>query len=207
VRHPDACPISGTWKTVGDVLNWVTWLAFLAEAVIMLAVVPKRWLWVRQHPLEVVIIVLTPPVVPPALQFLRILRLLRPLRLVGALRLRRVLSLEGVRDAAVLAGILILAGGAVFSEVEPGLNIWDGLWWAMVTVSTVGYGDITPTGAGGQITAIILMFVGVGFVALLTAFVADRFIRSDEEGFGRQDEMLAKLESIEDRLKRLEQRI
>lgn len=198
-------PVSEAWKTVGDVLNWVTWLAFVAEAVIMLSVVPNRRLWLRQHPLDVAIVVLTPPVVPPGLQFLRALRLLRPLRLLGALRVRRLLSLEGVRDAAVLAAIVILACGALYSEIEPGLNVWDGLWWAMGTVTTAG-SNIYPGTALGRILAVVLMFTGIGFVALLTAFVADRFITSEDEGIGRQDEMLAKLESIERRLERIEQR-
>lgn len=225
--------VGDTWKTVGDVLNWGSWLVFAADIVIMMAVVPDRRGWLRSHPLDLAITVLTPPVVPPGLQFLRVLRLLRPLRLLGALRMRSLLSLEGMRDAAVFAAIVILAGGAVFSEVEPGLSIWDGLWWAIVTVTTVGYGDVKITNTGARITAMILMIVGVGFVALLTAFVANRFIHDDEEGLGRQDEMmanqsemlmnqsevlkklesiehssqsqvLAKLESIEKRLERIE---
>jgi hypothetical protein len=38
------------WQTIGVVLNWATWLVFLAEIVIMLAVVPNRWRWLRTHP-------------------------------------------------------------------------------------------------------------------------------------------------------------
>jgi voltage-gated potassium channel len=194
------------WTTIGDALNWATWLAFLAEAAIMLAIVPRRSEWIRHNPLDVAIVILTPPVVPPGLQFLRVLRLLRPLRLLGALRIRGLLSLEGVRDAAVFAAIVVLACGAVFSEVEPGQDVWDGLWWAVSTVTTVGYGDVFPTTTGGRMVGVVLMFVGIGFVALLTAFVADRFIRSDKS-LGRQDEMMAKLEAIEQRLEKIESRV
>jgi voltage-gated potassium channel len=161
------------------------------------------------HPLDVVIVILTPPVVPPGLQFLRVFRLLRPLRLLGALSARTLLSPEGVRDAAVLAAIVVLASGAIFYEAEKAEqrvgSIWDGIWWAFGTVSTVGYGDLIPKTTIGRILAIVLMFVGIGFVALLTAFVADRFIRTSPAA-RREARMLANLESIDARLERLERR-
>jgi hypothetical protein len=86
------------------VLNWGIWLAFLIEAVVMLAVVPDRGRWLRQHPIEVIVVVLTPPFLPATLQAARLLRLLRLLRLVPLLRLGpRFFSLEGLRYAALLA--------------------------------------------------------------------------------------------------------
>ena len=69
-------------ETVAHALNWVTWLAFLVELVVMLAVVPDRRAWLRHHPLDLIIVVLTPPVLPAGLQSLRVLRLLRLLRLL-----------------------------------------------------------------------------------------------------------------------------
>jgi voltage-gated potassium channel len=51
------------------------------------------------------------------------------------------------------------------------VSAWDGVWWAVTTVSTVGYGDITPTTDGGRAIAITVMLVGIGFVAILTAAV------------------------------------
>jgi voltage-gated potassium channel len=70
------------WDGIASVLNWVIWLAFLAEVVAMLAVVPDRWRWLRQHPLEVIVVVLTPPFLPASLQAIRVLRLLRLVRLL-----------------------------------------------------------------------------------------------------------------------------
>jgi voltage-gated potassium channel len=195
--------LGSPWSTVGDVLNWATWLAFVIEAVVMLAVVPKKTVWLRQNPLEVAIVVLTPPVVPAGLQFLRVFRLLRPLRLLRVLRMRVLLSLEGVRDAAVLAAITVIAAGALFARTEEGVTVWEGIWWSMSTVTTVGYGDLVPESTFGKVIAAAVMLVGIGFVALLTAFIADRFVRASgvEE---REDRILAKLDSMEARLKRLE---
>src|SRR5438034_1123737 len=59
------------------VLNYAIWTAFLIEAVVMLAVVPDKWRWVRDHPLEVIVVLLTPPFLIAALQPIRALRLLR----------------------------------------------------------------------------------------------------------------------------------
>jgi hypothetical protein len=60
------------WATMAAVLNWGIWLAFLSEAVVMLWVVPRKRSWLARHPLDVVIVVFTPPFLPAALQSLRI---------------------------------------------------------------------------------------------------------------------------------------
>lgn len=103
---------SDFWKTVAASLNWVIWLVFLAEIVTLLAVVPRRGEWLRRHPLELAIVVLTPPFLPASLQALRVFRLARLLRLVRLAPLaRRFFSLEGVRYAAVLAPRGTVSGG------------------------------------------------------------------------------------------------
>src|SRR5919205_318114 len=71
--------VSPAVAMLGTALNWATWLAFLVELVVMLAVVPDRLTWLRKHPLEVVVVILTPPILPAALGSLRALRLLRVL--------------------------------------------------------------------------------------------------------------------------------
>lgn len=60
------------------------------------------------------------------------------------------------------------------------MSAWDGVWWAMTTVTTVGYGDIVPQTNGGRVIAIVVMVVGIGFIALLTAAAAERFLRSEQ---------------------------
>lgn len=191
------------WDTLAVVLNWAIWTAFAVELVTMLVVVPDRWRWVRDHPLEVAIVLLTPPFLPASMQAARVFRLLRLLRLLRAAVLaRRLLSLEGVRDAAVLALLTVLGGGAGFAAVEKNqdLSAWDGVWWAVTTVTTVGYGDIGPKTDAGRVIAMTVMVVGIGFVALLTAAAAERFIR--REGTAASE---AQLDEISARLERLEQ--
>jgi voltage-gated potassium channel len=196
------------WDTVAKVLNWGTWLAFLTEALLMLRVVDDRWAWLREHPLEVAIVLLTPPFLPASLQAARVFRLLRLLRLVRAAVLaRRLLTTEGIRDAAVLALLTVLGGGAAYAAVEKDqdLTTWDGVWWAIVTVTTVGYGDSYPQTDAGRIIAITVMVIGIGFIAALTAAAAERFIRAREaeqqraDLHDRLDEIARRLDDIERR--------
>nr|WP_300005572.1 potassium channel family protein [Tissierella sp.] len=59
---------------------------------------------------------------------------------------------------------------------EKGNTMGDSLWWSFVTASTVGYGDMTPESVPGRIIAVILMFVGIGFVGMLTGTIATYFL-------------------------------
>lgn len=194
------------WGTVSTVLNWGTWLVFFAEAVVMLAVVPDRRKWLRGHLLDVAVVVLTPPFAPQAWQNGRLFRLVRLLRVFRVLALRRLLSLEGMKYAAMVAVGTVIVGGAIFAAVEQhqGITTWDGVWWAITTVTTVGYGDIVPHTTGGRIIGITIMLVGIGFVALLTAFIADRFINLGTETEAKEDLILAELQAINARLDDLE---
>ena len=184
------------------------WLAFVFEAAVMLYVVPDKKLWLRQHPLEVAIVIVTPPFLPASLEAARIFRLLRLLVLVRAAVLaRRLFSLEGLRDAAVISLVTILAGGAAFAALEKDqdLSAWDGVWWAITTVTTVGYGDITPKSDAGRAIGIMVTIVGIAFVTLLTAAAAERYIEKaskDAKIDAHLKEISARLGAIEENQRR-----
>ena len=170
--------VGGALQVVAEILNWVTWLAFAFELVVMLAVVPDRGLWLRRNPLDLVLVVFTPPVLPAGLQGLRVLRLLRLLRLMPLRRLSRdIFTLRGLHYAALLALLTVVGGGALFDALESSqehLSTWDGIYWALTTMTTLG-SDIQPTDTGGQIVAAVLVLVGLGFIALVTGAFAQRF--------------------------------
>ena len=202
------------WTTIATVANWVIWSLFLAEVVVMLAVVPDRWLWVRKHPLEIAIVVLTPPFLPASLQALRVFRLLRLLRLIAVVKyVRRLFTLNGLGYGALLAVITVLVGGAAFANAEgETVSTWDGVWWAMTTVTTVGYGDIYPQTDLGRGIGMVVMVVGIGFLSLMIGAVAERFLSAEleeaaEEVAEVEGDLLQEIREITTRLQQLETRV
>jgi voltage-gated potassium channel len=179
----------------------------------MLALVPDRRRWLVQNPLDLLIVVLTPPFLPVTLKLARVLPVVRLLWLVIiAHRLRNVFSLQGLRYAALILFTIVVVGGVVFVAVEPDqhLSTWDGLWWATQTVTTVTYGDIYPTTALGRIVATVVMTAGIGFVALLTGALAQRFLYGASEGAASETrtneaEITKKLDELSVQIARLEQ--
>jgi voltage-gated potassium channel len=209
--------VSEGWKHFGVALNWVIWGAFAVEMIVMLTVVPFRARWLRENPLEVAIVVLTPPVLPASLQALRIFRLLRLLRLMRVAQLsRRLFSLEGLRYVALLALLTVLGAGAAFAALEKHSSTWDGVWWAFTTMTTVGYGDKVPITVLGRTLAMAVMLVGIGFIAILTGAVAQRFLSPQLEEISEfeleaageieaaETDILAEVREIRARLGRLQ---
>ncbi len=102
----------------------------------------------------------------------------------------------------MLTLVAVLGGGAAFAAVE-GVSAWDGVWWAITTVTTVGYGEPPVTTDGGRIIAICVMVTGIGFVAVLTAAAADRFVRTKREQDrrieGQLDQIIERLDALEKR--------
>jgi voltage-gated potassium channel len=101
----------------------------------------------------------------------------------GFVAIRFLFSPEGLRYAAIITAFLVLIGGASFAAVEKDqhLSAWDGFYWAISTVTTVGYGDINPTTDTGRVIAIAVMLTGIGFVAIITGAVAERFLATRRE--------------------------
>jgi voltage-gated potassium channel len=178
-------PLTHTWHMVAVIGDWAIWLAFFVEfaAIVLLA---RDWRsWMRQFPLALPMLVLTPPFAPAAVQGLRAFRLLRLLRVARGFQFlsKGLLSLEGVRYVAALAVFLVLGGGVALAQVEATaarrVSDWDGIWWAIGFVTTNGESANVHTDAGRAI-AIVLMLTGIGVFSVLTAAVAQRFVASRE---------------------------
>lgn len=136
------------------------------------------------------------------LRYLRLLRLLRLLKLSHYIRsldiFLKVISSELASLASAVFAVLVLvvlAACIMFAlehqaQPEAFKSVLDAIWWAVVTMTTVGYGDITPVTAGGKILAILIMLLGVGTVALPAGMLAARF---SEELQDRKSAMAAEV--------------
>jgi voltage-gated potassium channel len=90
-------------------------------------------------------------------------------------------TLRGVEYASVFTLLVVLTGAAAFESAEPGKDYFDGIYWAVSTMTTVGYGDELPTTVEAKWIAMVLMLVGIGYFAVITGAIAERFIERGEE--------------------------
>ncbi len=198
----------GFWDPITAALDWCIWGVFAANLVVMVAVVPDRLRWLRDNPLDVLIVVLTPPFLPATMKIARALPVIRLVwLLLVANRLHGLFSVQGLRYAALIVFTVVVGGGTLFVAAEPAqqLSIWDGLWWSAETVTTVAYGDIYPTTALGRVVATVVMTTGVGFVALLTGSLAQRFLHGGtgapvSEPTPGEAEMTRRLDEMSDQI-------
>jgi voltage-gated potassium channel len=124
-----------------------------------------------------------------------------------------------VRTAAgvivTATAVVVVAGGVLMRLLDHAeySNVWVGMWWALQTVTTVGYGDVTPKNPSGRIVAILVMLQGIAFLAITTAAITSTFVaRASKERERAQaaDEddaevrIEARLLSIDQRLDRVE---
>jgi voltage-gated potassium channel len=119
-------------------------------------------------------------------------------------------SLTARRAAAIIAGValLITVGGGVLARLldhQEYPTIGRGLWFALQTVTTVGYGDVTPRHTDGRLIAAIVMLTGIGFLAVITASVTASLIESSRRRFAESERDLTRqLHEVSERLVRIE---
>jgi voltage-gated potassium channel len=201
-------------RAAAHALNWAIWIAFCVDFGVRWAAV-RRWDFLRRAWFDLALIVLTPPfLVPESLQGARGLRALRLLRLlragamvgVGLRSARRSFGARKFHLVALFGVATILLGAAGVFVAEEGQNraigsFGDALWWAIVTATTVGYGDVSPVTVEGRIIAVVLMLTGIGMIGVFTATVASFFFEQDQHSDTEQLE--ARLNAIERKLDEL----
>jgi voltage-gated potassium channel len=155
------------------------WVILLVEYVVRLVITPDRRGYLKRRWAE------PATVVAPPLQGWHVVGIEKMCLLLheGALRVEAILKHHSLFRVLIAAGATLLLGAwlvMLFEGNAKGSNIHnypDALWWAIVTVTTVGYGDRFPVTGGGRAVAVVLMLVGIGLIGVLTATVASLFIK------------------------------
>ncbi len=186
----------------------VIWLIFLVDIIIRTLISQKSWKFLWTHPIDVIAVL-----VPAA----------RPLKVLSAFTQGAAFASAKGRlqtmQAVVLSVILLLWIGSVAvlsaeREVADSAinNFGDALWWAVVTVTTVGYGDFSPVSVTGRIVAVIMMLLGIALIGVVTASVAAWFVSvTSGEGdaadeareVGRHEELQEQVRDLEAKIDRL----
>lgn len=153
-----------------------TWVLFVVDLVVRLALAQQRGRYLLRHWFDVLVL---------ALPVLRPLRLLRLVTLLSVLNRHAVRGLRG-RIALYAGGASVLLGfcGALAvldaERGQPGANIatfGDAVWWAVVTMTTVGYGDRYPVTVEGRFAATVLMLGGIALLGTVTATLASWLVQ------------------------------
>jgi voltage-gated potassium channel len=117
---------------------------------------------------------------------------------------------ETPRTAAVVIAtvttLMTLGAGLLMTvaDHENFPSLGSGLWWAVQTVTTVGYGDHVPADVTGKVLAAIVMLLGIGFVTVITAAITSAFVSRQNDQLGIEDTTAEQLRQIEQRLARIE---
>ncbi|WP_223162718.1 potassium channel family protein [Nocardioides antri] len=161
-------------------LSWAVWGAFLVDFGVRVSLAEQRGRYVLRHWYDVALVVLP---------------MLRPLRLLRALAVARILGRTFAHNRAGRVTVYVIGAtvatiglGALAvldaERADPHANITtfgDALWWAVTTVTTVGYGDFYPVSTGGRLIAVVLMLVGIALLGSITATIASWLVASAAE--------------------------
>lgn len=168
VLAPD---LPAAWRSACRIANVVVWFLFWVDYLVRLALAGNRREFVRGHLFDLAVLVL------PLLRPLRLLRLLTALMVIER---RTEVMTRGKLAVYVGAtmGLLVSVGALALLDAErgqPDANIQgypDALWWSVVTVTTVGYGDHFPVTGPGRAVAVGLMLCGIGLLGFVTGSLA-----------------------------------
>src|SRR5664279_5598603 len=172
--------LQGGWSTLVAAVMTLSWAIFVVDYFVRLFLAKDKRKWFVRNLLDLAIVVL------PMLRPLRLLRLVAVLavfqRIGGTHLVGRV-----VLYVSVSTVMLIFVGSLAMLSVErhqPGATITsygDALWWAVVTMTTVGYGDMYPVSAEGRLIAVALMVGGIALLGVVTATAATWLIQKVSE--------------------------
>ncbi|TNF35195.1 MAG: two pore domain potassium channel family protein, partial [Gammaproteobacteria bacterium] len=190
------------------------WLFFVLESVVLTSLVQHKIRYLLSNWVNLLIIAAGVGILWGDSPIAGTLRSLRLLLVIGLLLeasggFRRVLARHHLGSTLAVSMVITVIAGIMIAGIDPGIrNITDGIWWAWVTVTTVGYGDVVPTSTEGKIFGALLIAMGIGLFSMITASFTVYFVEQDEqkenlelsllsaEFKARMDRMEAKLDTL-----------
>lgn len=176
----------------------IIWIVFVADYVVRLISSKKKWEYIKKHPFELVAIIPFDSIFRVA-RFVRIFKVVRLLG-IGSRFFKPVYSLlktNGLDKLLMTALVLLFIIPIPIVLVEPSITTFpDALWWAVVTTTTVGYGDISPSTPIGRVLAVVLMLVGIGIIGTFTSAITSYFSGNAKVTHDKQ--ILNVIQSIEE---------
>jgi len=177
--------ISDSTNQYLSLVQWVCWNAFALDLIYGIYKAESKKQFLKSHPLELASVLLP---------FLRPLRLMRVISF-GSLALQKIaigrqfaITVK-VAISAIFISYIAAIQITISERAVEGSNIKtfsDGLWWAVTTVTTVGYGDRYPTTTEGRLLAVLLMITGISLVGVITASVAAWFVKLSQDDTGQR---------------------
>lgn len=194
-----------------NVLDWLLWFIFVCDYFINLYFADDSIEYIQNHILELIAII----PFDSFFSFLRLGRLARLFRLVKVARIfalsnrfwdtvNRLLHTNSLSKVLLLNISAVLTSSVLLSIIE-GKSFFDAVWWSIVTMTTVGYGDIVPQDTISKIIAILLMLVGICTFGMVTSTITRFFSETERET--KLDLLLARVEEQNEKLDRLEKKI
>lgn len=197
----------------------LVWCIFTLESASLLYMVKDKKRYFLANWMHFFIIIVGLPLFFAHFVFIpAFLRLIRVVFIVGLIipwlsSSWRFLSDNRLDTTLLTAFLILIISGLVISELEPEIHsLSDGVWWAWVTVSTVGYGDITPKTGPGRLFGGVLILIGMGLFSIITANFAAIFIKQSQKlrhykEHKKMDSISHKEDSVEDKLDKLMKKV
>ena len=201
--------------------DWGIWLFFVLETAVLTSLVENKFQYLRSNWMNLLIIATGVPLLwgggahAAALRTLRLL-LMMPLLLNTSATVRKILTRNHLGTTLLVALTFTLMSGVLIAGIDPTIEtIWQGIWWAWVTVATIGYGDVVPQSTAGKVFGAVVILFGLGFFSLLTASFSAYFVSRGEieieeeevEEIYRLKDIVKRIETMEQTLQRIEDRL
>lgn len=204
-----------------SIIDLVIWFVFLVDYIWRFSISKSKWSFIINNTFDLLAI-LPLNAIFTVFRLGRIFRLARLTKLVKLTRLLRIIGLTGKLEKKIKIFLrtngliyilyvnffIVLVGSSILSVVEE-KTFSDSVWWSLVTVTTVGYGDIVPSSLFGKWLAVLLMLVGIGTIGMLTSSLTNFFVKDESKTQINLDKLYKEIENqrqlIESQDKKLEE--